>query len=105
MGTIEIYGEDVPCLSLEELAGELALMGEMKLGASERLGDCRVEYGDTFSVDLHLWEPDDPRIDGHLVRTYETDIQHLRDIGVGGTAKYIAFGRDKDGDDVLYTFM
>lgn len=105
MDTIEIYEEDVPCLSLDELAEELVLQGAIKLGPDEYVGDCRVEDGYFFSADIHLREPGDPRIDGHLVRTYNTNIGDLWHIGVGGTARYIAFGRDKDGDDVLYTFM
>lgn len=105
MDTIEIYDEYEPRMSLIELAEELVLLNEIKLGADEYVGDCRVEHGYFFSADIHQREQDDPRIDRGLVRTYETDINRLRDMGIGGTARYIAFGRDKDGDDVLYTFM
>lgn len=102
---MEIYEEDAPRLTLQELAEELVTMGEIDLGAGERVGDCRLEHGEYFSADIHLTDTGDPRLEGHLARSYEATIQRLREIGVGGTAKYIAFGRDEDGDDVLYTFM
>jgi hypothetical protein len=93
-----IYEDGTPKLTLMDLAEELALMGELGLAKGERVCRCRLEDGETLVVDV-------VRSSGlvHLAH-YETDVGHLRDIGIGGTAKYIAFGRDEDGEDVLFTF-
>ena len=98
MKLMRIYDEFVPKMSLGELAEELVLAKEIELGEHERIGDIQVVNGEKLVVEILDGRPAD-------IRVYEADISHLRDIGIGGTAKYIVFGRDEDAEDCLYTFM
>lgn len=105
---VTIY-EDVPFLSLGEVAEELVAMDEIKLGNFGNIEHCRVEDG-LFVAEIVLHDTGDPAQEGKVAYTYTADIDRLRELGIGGTAKYIAFGRDGDDEeevyyDVLYTFM
>lgn len=98
MKLMRIYDEFVPKMSLGELAEELVAQDEIRLHADERIADIYLVDGEKLVVEIHRGRPAD-------IRVYEADIWHLRDIGIGGTAKYIVFGRDEEAEDCLYTFM
>jgi len=93
--------DDATILSPREVAEQLRIYGGLLLDDNERVGDIRLEYGD-LEIDIHISEPEDPRIDGHLDRTETFDISKICTYLTA--ADYYAWGQDEDGDDVLVCF-
>ena len=101
MTTIQLY--DAPtCLSLKEVADQLANCGAIELASNETIGDCRLEVGDDLEVDINKVIEDDPRCTGYLVRTETLDMVDIRKHFTA--ADYYAWGKDENGDDMLYCF-
>lgn len=89
-------------LSLNEVVDNLWHCGALNMGVDERRGDVRVEGDDELAVDIHVSDPSDPRIDGHLDRT---EVFTLADIRRHfKAADYYTWAKDEDGDDVLLCF-
>ena len=95
---MEIYEYDVPYLSLREVAEELRDSDVITVGTKECIAECHILCLARLLIRI-------ADVFGAPVRDYVFSIDQLRDMGIGGTAKFIAFGCTDYGEDVLYTFM
>lgn len=93
-----IYDEMPAYLDLYDLAQELIDLGEIDL----KDGESVTRYA--FDPDLEVATFSIGTAEG-VTRLESFDIWDLREMGIGGTAEHIAFGRDPSGEYVLLTFM
>lgn len=70
--------DEVNLLSPKDVAERLVTCGALTLDDGERTGEMRVEYGVDLEIDIHVSDPSDPRIDGHLDRTETFTLGDLR---------------------------
>ena len=95
--------DDINLLSPKDVAERLATCGALTLDDGERTGEMRVEYGVDLEIDIHVSDPSDPRIDGHLDHTETYTLDDLRTY-LADTAEYLIWVKDANGDDYLACF-
>lgn len=74
--------DDINLLSPKDVAERFTTCGALTLDDGERTGEMRVEYGVDLEIDIHVSDPSDPRIDGHL--------DHIETFTLGDLRTYLA---------------